>query len=95
MHMMLAEGTKNVGVSGQAAENRQQFRIGPLGNPNQVITALGKTIRAMAAGEIDSQTGARICNALGIMRTCLETAALERIEQRLDELYQPAEWLTL
>jgi hypothetical protein len=50
------------------------------------VNALGKTIRAMAAGEIDSQLGARICNGLGIMRACLETATLERLEGRLHEL---------
>src|SRR5262249_41982417 len=35
---------------------------------------------------LDSQVGARIANALGIMRACLETAKLERIETRLGEL---------
>jgi hypothetical protein len=53
---------------------------------NQVIKALGKTIRAMADGTIDSQKGARICNGLGIMRACLETVTLERLERRLDEI---------
>jgi hypothetical protein len=28
----------------------------------------------------------RVLNGLGIMRTCLETASLERIENRLDQL---------
>jgi YD repeat-containing protein len=51
---------------------------------NQVTKALGKTIRAMADGSLDSQLGARICNGLGIMRTTLETATLERIEDRLN-----------
>ena len=40
----------------------------------------------MASGELNSQDGARICNGLGIMRACLETAALERIESRLNQL---------
>jgi hypothetical protein len=40
----------------------------------------------MADGTLDSQVGARICNGLGIMRACLETATLERIEDRLEEL---------
>jgi len=41
----------------------------------------------MFQGSIDSQIGAaRICNGLGIMRTCLETATLERIGDGLDEL---------
>src|SRR5262249_47022405 len=43
-----------------------QFRLGPLGNLNQVTKGLAKTIRAMAEGTIDSQVGARICNGLGI-----------------------------
>jgi hypothetical protein len=43
----------------------------PLGTLNQVIVALGKTIRAMADGTLDSQVGARICNGLGIMHACL------------------------
>jgi hypothetical protein len=42
-----------------------------------------ETIRAMADGSLDSQVGARICNGLGIMRACLETATLERVEERL------------
>ena len=41
----------------------------------------------MFQGSIDSPIGAaRICNGLGIMRTCLETATLERIGDGLDEL---------
>jgi hypothetical protein len=38
-----------------------------LGNLDQVIVALGKTIRAMADGTPDSQAGGRICNGLGIL----------------------------
>src|SRR5215813_6911019 len=34
---------------------RPKFNLGPLGTINQVIKTLGKTIRAMAADEIDSQ----------------------------------------
>ena len=64
----------------------KKFKLGPLGNLNQVVKALGVTIRAMADGNIDSQVGARICNGLGIMRACLETATLERIEDRLEDL---------
>jgi hypothetical protein len=52
----------------------------------QVIVALGKTIRAMADGSIDSQVGSRICNGLGIMRQCLETQTLDRLGERLDQL---------
>jgi hypothetical protein len=37
----------------------------------------------MADGTLDSQVGARIRNGLGIMRTCLETATLEQIDDRL------------
>jgi len=65
---------------------KAQFKLGPLGNLNQVTKGLAKTIRAMADGSLDSQIGARICNGLGIMRTCLETASLERIEDRLNQL---------
>ena len=66
--------------------NTRQFRIGRLANLGQVIKALGKTIRAMADGSIDSQVGARICNGLGIMRACLETQKLEQLESRMDEI---------
>ena len=66
--------------------NTRQFRIGRLDNLGQVIKALGKTIRAMADGSIDSQVGARICNGLGIMRACLETQKLEQLESRMDEI---------
>jgi hypothetical protein len=66
--------------------NTRQFRIGRLANLGQVIKALGKTIRAMADGSIDSQVGARICNGLGIMRACLETQKLEQLEARMDEI---------
>ena len=44
----------------------------------------------MADGSLDSQVGARICNGLGIMRACLETATLERLEGRLDEIAERA-----
>jgi hypothetical protein len=64
----------------------RKFKLGPLGNLNQVIKALGKTIRAMSDGSIDSQVGARICNGLGIMRACLETQKLEQLEARMDEI---------
>jgi hypothetical protein len=64
----------------------RKFKLGPLANLNQVIKALGKTIRAMADGSIDSQVGARICNGLGIMRACLETQKLEQLEARTDEI---------
>jgi hypothetical protein len=63
-----------------------KFKLGHLGNLNHVIVALGKTIRAMADGTIDSQVGARICNGLGIMRACLETQTLQKIEERMDEI---------
>ena len=72
--------------SRQQVEEPKKFQLGHLGSLNQVVKALGKTIRAMADGTIDSQLGARICNGLGIMRACLETATLERLEERLDEL---------
>jgi hypothetical protein len=35
---------------------------------------------------LDSQVGARICNGLGIMRACMETAKLEALENRMDEI---------
>ena len=56
------------------------------GMPGQVTKGLGKTIRAMADGTLDSQVGARICNGLGIMRACLETQKLEQLEARMDEI---------
>ncbi len=70
----------------QDDEAKTQFKLGPLGNLNQVTQGLGKTIRAMADGSLDSQVGARICNGLGIMRACLETVTLERIEDRLSQM---------
>ena len=45
-----------------------------------------RRIRAMADGSVDSQIGARICNGLGIMRDCLETQALQRNEDRMNEI---------
>ena len=72
--------------SEQAANPAKEFKLGHLGNVNQVIVALGKTIRAMADGTLDSHVGARICNGLGIMRACLETQKLEQLESRMDEI---------
>jgi hypothetical protein len=74
----------------QELGGNRKFRLGPLGNLNQVVKALSKTIRAMASGEIDTQAGARICNGLGIMRACLETQKLEDLTRRLDEIEQPS-----
>jgi hypothetical protein len=72
---------------GRAPTARKRlFKLGPLGTLNQIIVALGKTIRAMADGTLDSQVGARICNGLGIMRACLETQKLEQLESRMDEI---------
>ena len=64
----------------------KQFRIGRLANLGQVIKALGKTIRAMSDGSLDSQVGARICNGLGIMRACFETQKLEQLEERVEKI---------
>jgi hypothetical protein len=72
--------------SDQTQTAPRKFTLGPLGNLNQVIKALGKTIRAMSDGSIDSQVGARICNGLGIMRACFETQKLEQLEDRMDEI---------
>jgi hypothetical protein len=72
--------------SAQTASVPKQFKLGHLGSLNQVIVALGKTIRAMADGSIDSQVGSRICNGLGIMRQCLETRTLDQLGERLDQL---------
>jgi hypothetical protein len=44
---------------------------------------IGSLIIMMADGTLDSQIGARICNGLGIMRACLETAKLERLDEPL------------
>jgi hypothetical protein len=72
--------------SDQADTAPRRFKLSPLGNLNQVTKGLAKTIRAMADGTLDSQVGGRICNGLGIMRACLETQKLERLEARMDEL---------
>ena len=66
--------------SDQTETAPREFKLGHLGNLNQLIKALGVTIRAMADGTLDSQVGARICNGLGIMRACLETQKLEQLE---------------
>ena len=66
----------------------KKFKLGPLGNLNQVTKGLAKTIRAMADASLDSQIGARICNGLGIMRACLEAQKLELLEARLNQLIE-------
>ena len=72
--------------SEQPAAKPKEFNLGPLGTLNQVVKALGKTIRAMADDTISSEKGARICNGLGILRQCLETQKLEDLGDRLDRL---------
>src|SRR5215475_2939208 len=72
--------------SEQPAATPKEFNLGPLGTINQVIKALGKTIRAMADDTISSEKGARICNGLGILRQCLETQKLEELGDRLNKL---------
>jgi hypothetical protein len=74
------------GAIEQPSQERKKFKLGPLGNLNQVTKGLAKTIRAMADGTLDSQVGARICNGLGIMRACLETQKLEQLEARMVEI---------
>ena len=76
---------KSMSDSRQAHEASNNFRLGPLGNLNQVIKALAKVIRAMANDSIGSEKGARIANALGIMRACLETKMLAEMEDKMDE----------
>jgi len=75
-----------VSNSEQPAAKSTEFNLGPLGTLNQVVKALGKTIRAMADDTISSEKGARICNGLGILRQCLETQKLEDLGDRLDRL---------
>ena len=70
--------------SDQIQTASRKFKLGLLGNLNQVTKGLAKTIRAMADGTLDSQLGARICNGLGIMRACLETQRLEQLESRMN-----------
>jgi hypothetical protein len=72
--------------SDQTETAPRKFKLGPLGNLNQVTKGLAKTIRAMADGTLDSQVGARICNGLGIMRMCFETLKLEDLEIRMGEI---------
>ena len=72
--------------SSQATDKKRQLKLGHLGTLNQVIVALGKTIRAMADGSVDSQVGSRIANGLGIMRQCLETRTLDQLGERLDQI---------
>ena len=72
--------------SEQPAAKPKDFTLGPLGTLNQVVKALGKTIRAMADDTISSEKGARICNGLGILRQCLETQKLEDLGDRLDRI---------
>ena len=76
--------------SGQTGAKTPKFKLGHLGTLNQVCKALGKTIRAMADGTLDTQDGARICNGLGILRQGIETQALQRIEQQMGELADKA-----
>src|SRR5262249_12736353 len=64
----------------------RKFKLGPLGNLNQVTKGLAKTIRAMADGTLDSQVGARICNGLCIMRACFETQKLDQLEARMEKI---------
>jgi hypothetical protein len=73
--------TSRLAAGGDRGLTVRPFKLGPLGDLNQVIVALVKTIRGMAAGYLDCQDGARICKGLGIMRACLETVTLERIEK--------------
>jgi hypothetical protein len=65
---------------------QKQFRITRLATLGQVIKALGKTIRAMSNGELNTQDGARICHGLGVLRACLETQKLEQLEARMSEI---------
>jgi hypothetical protein len=70
--------------SDQTQAAPRKFTLGPLGTLNQAAKALGKTIRAMADGTLDTQVGARICNGLGILRAYLET------QKRLEEGHMAA-----
>ena len=71
--------------SGQPETTPREFKLGHLGNLNQVIKALGVTIRAMAE-ELRQSSRCPICNGLGIMRACLETQKLDQLESSMDEI---------
>ena len=70
----------------QPARVPRKYRLTHLATINQVTKGLAKTLRAMSDGSLDSQVGARICNGLGILRTCIETQKLEQLEVRMSEI---------
>jgi hypothetical protein len=69
--------------SPQPSDGKPKLKLGRVRTLTQVIKALDKTIQAMANGTVNTQDGARISNSLGIMRMCLETATLQRLEERM------------
>ena len=68
------------------SQEPRKYRLTHLGNLNQVTKGLAKTLRAMSNGTLDTADGARICNGLGILRTCLEAKKLEQLEARMAEI---------
>jgi hypothetical protein len=75
---------KHIAGMNQSIENKRPKRRGPpLKTVGQVSACLGKVIRGMLDGSVSTADGARIANALGILRQCLETAQLAAIEERL------------
>jgi hypothetical protein len=53
---------------------------------SDVIGELGQIYRAVKAKKLDMERGKALAWILGQLRSAMETAALERLEQRLDEL---------
>ena len=58
----------------------------PLHTLAGLITEACRVYRQMRAGKLDHQEGRSLVWCLGQMRAMVETQALERLEQRLEEL---------
>jgi hypothetical protein len=65
------------------ARKEKPFRLSHLRSLNQVVVALGKTLRAAANGEIDPQLARTLIAGLSALREAIEAG---RLQTTVDEL---------
>jgi len=64
-------GRRRIYVSSRPASTNQKLKLPPLNDSASIRAALGKVIRALAAGRIDAKRAGNLLYALQMARDCL------------------------
>jgi hypothetical protein len=79
----MASQAKREGASGRTGKGP---RIGHLDSLTGILKEMGNVYREMRCGQTEITDGSRLIYSLRCMRDVIETIAIERIEERLQQL---------